>query len=110
MPGLDEVALEVVDPGVVRALEPDGRAARLLDDRRPAVAADVEEGPQLAVAAARDEERLVIDLGGEVGPGGRRVLLAPTTIQSRRNHSLALEVVDRRVVVGPAGRQRGAAR
>ena len=50
---------------MVRALEPDGLAARLLDDRGAAMAADVEEAAELAVAAAGDEQRLVVDLGGK---------------------------------------------
>ena len=107
MLGPDELALEVVDPGVVRALEPDGLAARLLDDRRPAVAADVEERPQLAVATAGDEQRLVVDLRREVRPGGRRVLLPPDDDPVAAEPLLPLELVDRRVVVRPAGQQRG---
>src|SRR6478609_6568504 len=57
--GTHEVAFEVVDPGVVRALEPNRLPARLLDDRRAAMAAHVVEGPQRAVAAARDHQRLI---------------------------------------------------
>jgi len=51
-----------VGPGVVRALEADGRSARLLDDGRPAVLADVVERAELVVAAADDEERLAVEL------------------------------------------------
>jgi hypothetical protein len=36
--GADQLPFEVVDPGVVGALEPDGTAARLLDDGRATVA------------------------------------------------------------------------
>ena len=61
--GPDELPVQVVDPGVVRALEADGLAARLLDDGGAAMAADVVERPELVVAAADDDERLAVELG-----------------------------------------------
>ena len=60
--GADERPVEVVDPGVVRALEADDLAARLLGDGRAPVAAHVVEGAQHAVAAAHDDERVVVEL------------------------------------------------
>ena len=81
--GPDERAVEVVDPGVVRALEADGLAAALLDDRGPAVLADVVEPAQDLVATADDHERLVVDRGQEVGPRRPGVLLATRPRPSR---------------------------
>ena len=107
MLGADERAVEVVDPGVIRALEADRLAARLLDDRRAAMAADVVEAAQDAVAAADDDERLVVDLGQEVGPGRRGVRLAPDDDPVAPEPLVPLELVDRRVVIGATGQQRG---
>ncbi len=105
--GPDELALEVVDPGVVRTLEADRLAARLLDDGRAAMPADVVEAAQDAVPAADDDERLVVDLGQEVGAGRRRVLLAPDDDPVAPEPLGPLELVDRRVVIGAPGQQRG---
>ncbi len=65
-----EPAVESVRPRVVRALErlP---AALALGDREAAVAADVDEGPQLAVAGERDDDRRPAAGGGEEGAGLR---------------------------------------
>ncbi len=104
--GADEVPLEVVDPGVVRALEPDGRATRLLDDRGAAMAADVVERAQVTVATAGDQQRLVVDRRQEVRARRRGILLAPDDHPLAAEPLAPLEIVDRRVVVGPAGQQR----
>ena len=98
----DELAIEVVDPGVVWALEADGCAARLLDDGRPPMAADVVERPELASAAADDEERLAVELGQEVGPGIGRLVDPADDDPVAAQDVLALPVEDRRVVVRPA--------
>ena len=106
--GPDEVALEVVDPGVVRALEADDRAARLLRDGRAPMLADVVEGADDAVAAAHDDQRLVVDRGQDVRAGCRHVLVAPDDLPVATEEPLPLERVERRVVVRPAGQQRAA--
>ena len=69
--------------------------------------AHVVERPDDAVPAADDDERLVVHFGEEVGPGRGRVLLPPDDEPVAPEPALALELVDRRVVVGPAGQQRG---
>ena len=100
--------VEVVDPGVVRALEPDGRAARLLDDGRAAMPADVVERAQDVVPSADDHEWLVVDRGpGSRCPGAPRVLLASDHHPVAPEPLASFELVDRRVVVRPAGQQRG---
>src|SRR6185369_7107395 len=104
--GADEVAFEVVDPRVVRALEPNGLAAGLLDDGRAAMATHVVERAQRAVAAAGDDQRLVADLRKEVRAALGGVLLAADDHPVASEPDLALEVVDRGVVVRAAGQQR----
>src|SRR5882672_2161147 len=69
VPGPDEPPLEVVDPGVVRALEPNGRPAGLFDHGGAAVLADVVEGADGVIAATNDQEWLTVDVGDEVRAG-----------------------------------------
>ena len=107
--GTDERAIQVVDPGVVRALEADGLAARILDHGRPTVTADVVEAAEHVVATAHDDERLVVDGGQEVRAGRSGILLAPDDDPVAPEPLLAFEVEDRRVVVGATGQQRGGA-
>src|SRR3954454_18813968 len=76
MPRPDEPTLQVVDPGVVGALKPNGRPACLLHDGGATMAADVVEGADGLVAAENDEERFTVDVGHEVG-AGRRELRRP---------------------------------
>ena len=102
----DERPVEVVDPGVVRALEADRRSAPLLHHRGAPMAAHVVEGAERRVAAPDHDERLVVDGGQEVGAGGAGVLVAPDHDPVAPEPLAALEVVDGRVVVGPAGQQR----
>ena len=87
MLGPDQRAVQVVDPGVVRALEADRLAARLLDHGRAAMLADVVEAAQDLIAAADHDERLVVDVARKYVPGVAASYSRPTTIQSRRNHS-----------------------
>ena len=104
--GPDERPVEVVDPGVVRALEADGLAALLLDHGRAAMAADVVERAQHAVPCPDDDEWLVVDLGQEVRAGRRGVLLAPDRDPVAPEPFAALELVDLGVVIGTTGEQR----
>ena len=106
MLGPDQRAVEVVDPGVVRALEADRLAARLLDDGRAAVPADVVEAAQDLVAPADHDERLVVDGRQAVRPGRRHVRLAADDDPVAPEPLGPLELVDRRVVIGAAGQQR----
>src|SRR4029078_12754256 len=103
--GPDQRPIEVGDPGVIRTLEADRRAALLLDDGRAAVAADVVETAQDAVAGTDHDERLVIHLGQEVGARSRGVLLAPDDAPVAPEPSLALELEDRRGVTSATAQQ-----
>ena len=104
--GPDEVPLQVVDPGVIRTLEPDRGAALLFDDGGAAVTTHVVEGPQLAVATASDQEWLVVDRGQEIRAGGGCVLLAPDDHPVAPEPFPLLEVVDPGVVIRASGKQR----
>ena len=104
--GPDELAVEVVDPGVVRALEPDGRATALLDHGSTAMLADVVEAAQDAVPAPDDEQRLVVDRRQEIGRRLRCVRVAPDDDPVAPEPAFALEIVDRLVVVGATREQR----
>ena len=98
--------VEVVDPGVVRALEADRLAARLLGDGRPAVLADVVEAraatpsrPRTTMSGSSSTRRQ------EVGPGRGDVLLAADDDPVAAGTIRPLELVDRRVVISAAGQQ-----
>ena len=106
--GPDQPAVEVVDPGVVRALEADGLAARLFDHRRAPVLADVVEGAQDAVPGADDHERLAQLLRQEVrSPASGASSSRPDADPVAQEPVVALERPDRLVVVGPPGQERG---
>ena len=61
-----QVAAQVVAPGVIDALEVLRRAAVFQADQRAAMRAAVLEGAQLAVFGARDDDRHAADEGGAV--------------------------------------------
>ena len=65
--------------------------------------AHVVEAAQDAVAAADDDERLVVHLGQEVRAGCGRILLAPDDHPVPAEPPLTLEVEDGRVVVRAPG-------
>ena len=82
----DECSVQVVAPGVVRALEDGlGLAACVVAEHGPAVAADVVERAELAVVVARDQDALSRDVDGEelsrvsdlLGASGVDPLLVP---------------------------------
>ena len=75
--GADEAAVEVVDPGVVRALETDHLAALVLGHGRAAVAAHVVEGAQRVVPTPDDDQLVAVDLGQEVAARLGRLLRTP---------------------------------
>ena len=105
--GPDELAVEVVDPGVVGALEADGLAAGLFDDGRAPVLADVVEGPQDAIPGAHDHERLAVLLGQEILARPAGIRLAPDDRPVPVEPLAPFELVDLGVVVGPPGQERG---
>jgi hypothetical protein len=106
--GGDQLALEGVAPRVVDAGE---RAALLpevlLAQHGAAVAADVVEAAQLAVVAAHDEDRLADDVDAEPRSGLGSLVGAARDEPRAEEDLLALELVDREVVV--VGPREGAA-
>ena len=85
MLGPDELPVEVVDPGVVGALEADGTAAVPFLDRGAPVAAHVVERADHVVPAAHQEHALVEHLAHEeASPGSGTSSARATAIQSRR--------------------------
>ena len=95
MLGPDQRAVEVVDPGVVRALEADRRPARLLDDRGPPMPAHVVEAAQSPRFIANNQDRLPRQvLGREVdGVGRDLVALAVADAEPMTGQTLALAKV-----------------
>ena len=85
--GPDEPAVEVVDPGVVRALEADGLAALALLDRGAPVAAHVVERADHVVLAADEDDVLAEHVAQDEGPRLPRPSARPTAIQSRKKIS-----------------------
>ena len=69
MLGPHQAAVELVDPGVVGALEADGLAALALLDRGPPVAAHVVERADHVVAAADQEHALAQHVAHEEAAG-----------------------------------------
>ena len=100
----DEATVQRVGPGVVHALDGGaGVAARLQAEPRAAVAADIEEGAQLAVAPAHDEHALPGQLDGlEVARRGERVGAADAG-PHLTEEALLLARVDLGIVKVPAG-------
>ena len=72
--GPDETAVEVVDPGVVRALEADGLATLALLDRGPPVATHVVERADDVVLAADEEDALAEQVPEHEAPRLRDLL------------------------------------
>ena len=107
--GPDELAVEVVDPGVVGALEADGLAAVPLLHRGAPVAAHVVEGADHVVPAADQEDALVEHLAHEEAAGLGELFRAGDGEPVAVEDLLALPVEDGVVVVRLAGQQPGAA-
>ena len=103
-----ELAVEVVDPGVVGALEADRLAAGLFDDRGAPVLADVVEGAQDTIPGAHDHERLAELLRQEVRPGFGGILIPPDTHPVAQEPGVALVGPHGLVVIGPRRQERGA--
>src|SRR5947208_7988780 len=100
---LAETAVEAVGPGVVRTLQ--RLAARLpLGEREAAVAADVDEAAQDAVAVARDDDRRAAYLRGEVARR-RKLSGVPDVLPRRPEDQLLLPPQDLGIRV-PGVRQR----
>ena len=85
--GPDELAVEVVDPGVVGALEADRRAALPLLDRGAPVAAHVVERADDVVLAAHEQQLLAQHVRRTKLPGPAISSARPTAIQSRKKIS-----------------------
>ena len=76
--GGDQLAVEIVGPGVVGALDRARRLARVLGAQAgAAMAADVVVDTDLAVVIADDDDRVRADVDGdEVAVGGRAIDVA----------------------------------
>ena len=72
--GPEELPVEVVDPGVVGALEADGLAALPLLHRGAPMAADVVEGADHVVAAADEDHALAEEVAQDEAPRLRQLL------------------------------------
>ena len=105
--GAHEAAVELVDPGVVGALEADGLAALALLDRGAPVAAHVVERADLVVPAADQEHALAQHVAHEEAAGLGDLLRAADREPVALQDVLALPVEDRRVLVGPRGQEGG---
>src|SRR3954452_7413545 len=99
-----QLALEVVRPRVIRALDPDDLPARLLEDRRTPVAADVVERTEPTVAATDDHDVLAGDGSKEIIAAVRGFLGSADADPVLREPVLLLEGEDRGIVED-AGRQ-----
>ena len=99
-----ERAVEPVRPRVVGALDRLA-LARPLGDREAAVPADVQEGAQLAVARARDDDRRAARARRRVRAGLRQLAEMPGVLPRRAEDALLLAAQDLRVAV-PAVRER----
>src|SRR5205823_13628127 len=100
----DEVALEVVGPGVIDALEPLGRPRVLERDERAAVRAPVLEGVEGAVLAAYDDDGHLAHEGGAVVAGPRDVGLEADVVPDGAFEDAAeLGAIVRLVLVDPVG-------
>ncbi|GIW05023.1 MAG: hypothetical protein KatS3mg059_1643 [Thermomicrobiales bacterium] len=68
VPGFVEASIEIVDPGVVRALEARHAVAFLRHERCAPVAAEIEEGANGAVVIADDDQILFTEACQEILP------------------------------------------
>src|SRR5215213_8048494 len=102
----DQAAIQRVGPGVVHALDGGASVAtRLQADARSTVAADVEEGPQLAIAPAHNEHALPGQLDClEVSRRGERVGTAGTG-PHLTEEALLFARVDLGIIEVPAGQR-----
>ena len=107
MLGPYEAAVEVVDPGVVGALEADGLAALALFDRGAPVAAHVVERADLVVPAADQEHALAQHVADEEAAGLGDLFCAADGEPVALQDVLALPVEDRRILVGPRRQEGG---
>jgi hypothetical protein len=94
--------VQVVRPGVIGALERLA-VARLLDDDRPAVPADVDERPLLAVLALDEQDG---HLPGPTGDDVARLAEAADVVPGAAEDRLLLARQHRRVAVPVPGRGR----
>ena len=103
--GAPEGAVEVVDPAVVGADE-SAAVALVLGHLRTPVAACVGEGPHLAVAPARDDERHTHIVDGEVVARIWYLIDAPEEVPYLHEDMLDLGAIEGFVDIAP-GRQGG---
>ncbi len=107
--GPEQRAVEPVGPGVIRALDPAGEmAAPVLAEPRAAVAADVEEGAELPVLAADEDEALAGRVEERVVSRGRQGVRAARAEPPLRKDrpGLAREDLRRDVVLARKRRHR----
>jgi hypothetical protein len=69
-------AVEIVNPGVIWALEADELPALLGNQRRSSMTAEVVERANDAILAADDDQTFTRDLGQELRPLDRQILFA----------------------------------
>lgn len=98
-----EGAIVAVGPAVVRAAELFRAAFLLGDDGGGVMAADVVEGAELAVIAADDEQRFVVDVDGEVLTGIFQLIVAANDLPVGGEDGVAFELADTRVEIPGRG-------
>ncbi len=108
MLGPHQAPVEVVDPGVVGALEADRLAALALLDRGPPVAAHVVERADDRVPAADEQHLLAEHLEQPEAAGLGDLLGAGHRDPVAQEDLLGLPGEDRLVVIGAGGQERGA--
>ncbi len=102
-----EHALQVVSPGVIRTLEAGDPAARLLEDRRAAVATDVVKRAESVVAAPDHHHALARQTPQEVLAPSACLILAADADPLTAEPVLLLEREDLGVVEDPRREQSG---
>ena len=105
VPGPDEPPVQVVDPGVVWALETDRRPAFTLLYRRATMAAHVVEGANDVVTAADQQDALAEVIAQDEASRIRDLFRPRHRDPVPEEPLLALELQERVVVVGPAGKE-----
>ena len=85
-----ERAVEAVAPAVIGTAKNARRALLFRGDCRCVMAADVEEGAQLAVAATNDEQRLAGELRGDELPGALELIGARDYLPGAAEDAFAL--------------------